>query len=153
MTRVQGLNATLLSFDALGRLVRAGGDGYPPYNVELIGETGLRITLAVAGFDAADLGVTVEGDQLVVSGRHGAADERVYLHRSIAARSFKRNFVLAPGIEVTGARLENGLLAIDLTRALSGETTRTIPLGGGPIGEGERTADATARGRGDNEPR
>jgi len=138
VTRVRGLNATLLGFDAPQR-VRAGTDGYPPYNVELIGETGLRITVAVAGFDAADLSVAVEGDQLVVSGRHGAADERVYLHRAIAARSFRRNFVLAPGIQVSGARLENGLLAIDLSRPLAGVAGRTIPIGGG-----ERSAGLAA---------
>ena len=153
MSRVQGLNSPLmLGFDrieqTLVHLARAGGDGYPPYNVEQIGEAGLRITLAVAGFDAADLGVDLEGDQLVVTGRHQATDERVYLHRSIAARSFRRSFGLAAGIEVTGARLDNGLLAIDLARPIRGEAVKRIP-----IGAGDPSADATASGRGDNDPR
>jgi HSP20 family molecular chaperone IbpA len=155
VSRVQGLNNPLvLGFEqALVRFAGAGGDGYPPYNVEQIGETRLRITLAVAGFDAADLGVSVEGDQLVVTGRHQATDERVYLHRSIAARSFKRSFVLASGLEVTGARLDNGLLAIDLARPIRGVTVKTIAIGAGPFGAGDRSADATASGRSDSEPR
>lgn len=155
MSRAQGLDTPLvLGFEqTLVRFARSGGDGYPPYNVEQIGETGLRITLAVAGFEAADLGVSVEGDQLVVTGRQQTTDERVYLHRSIAARSFKRSFVLASGLEVTRARLDNGLLAIDLARPIRGEAVKTIAIGAGPIGAGSRSADATASGRSDNEPR
>jgi HSP20 family molecular chaperone IbpA len=99
-----------------------GGSGYPPYNVELLGdgETGgeaLRITLAVAGFRPEELEVSVEDGKLVVSGRqHDDADSRDYLHRGIAARQFKRSFALAHGVEVGKAELNNGLLAIELRR-------------------------------------
>jgi len=113
----------LIGFEEMERLleqVAKGSDGYPPYNVEqLAADRGiaLRITLAVAGFSPDELSVSVEDNKLVVSGRKPeAGEERVFLHRGIAARQFQRAFVLADGMEVTGARLENGLLAIDLAK-------------------------------------
>ena len=109
----------LLGFEQLDRLVertaKSGNDGYPPYNIEQRGDASYRITLAVAGFAEADLAITLENNQLVIRGRQ--ADEptgRVFLHRGIAARQFQRSFVLADGVEVSGATLENGLLHIDL---------------------------------------
>ncbi len=101
----------------LERLSKNGGDTYPPYNIEQTGPNSLRITLAVAGFTMDDLAITLEDSQLVIRGKQ--ADEgqnRVFLHRGIAARQFQRTFVLAEGIEVKGAWLDNGLLHIDLVR-------------------------------------
>jgi HSP20 family molecular chaperone IbpA len=121
MARVSLFNSPLLlgfeEFErSLDQLSKAGADGYPPYNVEQVGENALRITLAVAGFSMDDLAVEVEGNQLVVRGKQADDKERVYLHRGIAARQFQRSFMLADGIEVSGAWLELGLLNIDLVR-------------------------------------
>ncbi len=113
-------NPLLLGFDqferTLDRVAKASAEGYPPYNIEQVGENGLRIVLAVAGFTADDLTVHVEDSQLIVRGRQAEETDRVYLHRGIAARQFQRGFVLAEGIEVSGASLDNGLLSIDLIR-------------------------------------
>ena len=119
MSRLSLFNSPLLlGFDqferTLDRIAKASSDGYPPYNIEQIGENGLRITLAVAGFSMDELAIQVENNQLVIRGRQQDDAERVYLHRGIAARQFQRTFVLADGIEVTGAALDNGLLHIDL---------------------------------------
>ena len=97
------------------RAAKAAAESYPPYNVEAVADDRLRITLAVAGFAADQLSVTVEDRQLVVSGKREGED-RAFLHRGIAARGFVRNFVLADGMEVQGAVLEHGLLHIDLYR-------------------------------------
>jgi len=111
----------LLGFEQLDRLVerssKSGNEGYPPYNIEQTGAHAYRITLAVAGFGEDDLAITVEDNQLVVRGRQtddGA--EKTFLHRGIAARQFQRSFVLADGVEVADATMENGLLHIDLRR-------------------------------------
>jgi len=116
----------LLGFDTMEKTlerIAKGSDGYPPYNIERIrrsadGATGerLRITLAVAGFADEDLEVTTEENQLVIRGRQSEPDDREYLHRGIAARQFQRMFVLADGMQVVGAELKNGLLAVDLIR-------------------------------------
>jgi HSP20 family molecular chaperone IbpA len=125
----------LLGFEQLDRLVertaKSGSDGYPPYNIEQRSEASYRITLAVAGFSEADLSITLEANQLVIRGRQAdEGTERVYLHRGIAARQFQRSFVLADGVEVTGAMLENGLLHIDLDRAEPEAIVRTIQING-----------------------
>jgi HSP20 family molecular chaperone IbpA len=97
-------------------------DGYPPYNLERIaahdGEPErLRITVAVAGFSSEELELRLAESQLVLSGRRiPDTVERQFLHRGIATRAFQRTFPLAEGVEVSGARLENGLLVIDLVR-------------------------------------
>jgi HSP20 family molecular chaperone IbpA len=88
----------------------------------------LRITLAVAGFTAEELNVTVEDRQLVIRGKQVDSSDKNYLHRGIAARQFQRAFVLADGIEVTGATLESGLLAIELTRPKAEDVVRTIAI-------------------------
>ena len=121
MSRLSLFNSPLLlGFDhferALDRVSKASAEGYPPYNVEQVGDNRLRITLAVAGFSADELSVQIEDDQLVIRGQQTEQTDRVYLHRGIAARQFQRSFVLADGIEVTGATLENGLLHVDLLR-------------------------------------
>ena len=113
----------------LERAAKSPADGYPPYNIEQMHPTGLRITLAVAGFTMGDLQITQEDNQLVVRGRQADDTQgRVYLHRGIAARQFQRAFVLAEGIEVKGAWLDNGLLHIDLARPQPEIRVRTIEI-------------------------
>ena len=102
--------------DLLDQTAKVSSDGYPPYNIEQLAEDGLRISLAVAGFSDDELSIKIEDRQRVVKGKQRDNDQRVYLHRGIAARQFQRSFVLAEGIEVTGASLNNGLLHIDLVR-------------------------------------
>lgn len=125
----------LLGFDeferSLDRIAKSAGSGYPPYNIEQIGETGLRITLAVAGFSKDDLVVTVEDQQLVIRGKQeeDEGEGRQFLHRGIAARQFQRIFMLAEGIEVTGSHLDSGLLHIDLERVLPNRDIRRIEIG------------------------
>lgn len=126
----------LLGFDAMEKTLERlakNGDSYPPYNIERIrGEDGeperLRITLAVAGFQESDLDVTTEENQLVVRGRQVDDTEREFLHRGIAARQFQRVFVLADGMQVRGAELKNGLLAIDLDRPEPERLVRKINI-------------------------
>ena len=122
MTRMSAFSSPLLlGFEeierALDRLSKAAGDGYPPYNIERLARTPnraetLRITLAVAGFAAEELDVTVEENELVIRGKQKDEPAREYLHRGIAARQFQKTFVLAEGIEVTGADLE-GRTSVD----------------------------------------
>jgi HSP20 family molecular chaperone IbpA len=125
----------LLGFENLDRLVertaKSGSDGYPPYNIEQRGDASYRITLALAGFAEEDLQITLENNQLVVRGRQqDECEDRTFLHRGIAARQFQRSFVLADGVEVVGARLENGLLHIDLARSAPETVVRTIAING-----------------------
>jgi HSP20 family molecular chaperone IbpA len=117
----------------LDRIAKSANDGYPPYNIERIhGHKGqvetLRITLAVAGFGEEDLDIEIEKNQLTIRGRQQDDAERDYLHRGIAARQFQRSFVLAEGIEVAEAKLENGLLSIDLTRNEPEKIIRKIEI-------------------------
>lgn len=133
MSRLSLFNSPLLlGFDhferALDRVTKAATDGYPPYNVEQTGENSLRITLAVAGFTMADLAVQIEDNQLVVRGKQTEDKDRIYLHRGIAARQFQRSFVLAEGIEVAGAWLDNGLLNIDLVRRVIEPVVRSVEI-------------------------
>jgi HSP20 family molecular chaperone IbpA len=116
--------------DLIERVARAAADAYPPYNVEETGERALRISVAVAGFSAADLDVRVEGKQLTIAGkREGAApDDKAYVHRGIAGRAFSRLFVLADGLEVEGASLEHGLLHVDLARPAPSDSVKRIPI-------------------------
>lgn len=131
-----GSHPYLLGFDQLERLVertaKAGNDGYPPFNIEQRDENAYRITLAVAGFSEDDLSITVEDRQLVVRGKQtDDGEDRVFLHRGIAARQFQRSFVLADGVEVAGATMEHGLLHIDLKRAVPESVVQTIRINGG----------------------
>ena len=136
MTRLARFDSPfLLGFDQVERLLdrvaRSGADGYPPYNVEEVEtENGalIKITLAVAGFSTDELSVSVESNQLIIRGRQSEDEDRIFLHRGIAARQFQRAFVLAEGIEVLGADLENGLLAVLLERQLPEETIRQIEI-------------------------
>jgi len=121
-----------LGFDEIektfDRLRKSGGEGYPPYNIEQIGESDLRISLAVAGFSMDDLDIEVENNQLVIRGRQAEDEERLYLHRGIAARQFQRSFVLADGIEVREAMLDKGLLHIELERVVPEVKARKIHI-------------------------
>lgn len=133
MARLSLFNSPfLLGFDelerALDRVSKSSADGYPPYNIERIGEDGIRITLAVAGFADDELAVTVEDTQLVIRGRQQDDPDREFLHRGIAARQFQRSFVLAEGIEIVGAELDNGLLHVDLKRPLMETKSRNIEI-------------------------
>jgi HSP20 family molecular chaperone IbpA len=113
----------------LERTARTAGDSYPPYNIEQTQDGGIRITLAVAGFSTDEVSVTEEDRQLVVRGAARAdADGKTFLHRGIAARQFLRSFVLADGIEVTGAALDNGLLKIDLARRQVQPSVRVVEI-------------------------
>ena len=113
----------------LDRVSKSSADGYPPSHIEQLGAEELRITLAVAGFTMDNLEVTIEDNQLVIRGRQSEDDvDRVYLHRGIAARQFQRNFILAEGIEVTAARMEDGLLHVDLVRPIPEPQVRKIKI-------------------------
>ncbi|HEY6982571.1 Hsp20 family protein [Reyranella sp.] len=149
MSRVSMFNSPLLlGFDqferTLDRLAKSA-EGYPPYNIEKIGENGLRITLAVAGFATRDLAIELVENQLTVRGRQTDDSDRVFLHRGIAARQFQRAFMLADGIEVTAARLDNGLLEIDLVRPAAEPRVRTIRIDSGKENTANQTIDITAR--------
>jgi HSP20 family molecular chaperone IbpA len=122
----------LLGFDHIERLLersaKTANESFPPYNIEHMGPERLRITLAVAGFVAGDLSVTIEDNQLVIRGRQSDAENKNFLHRGIAARQFQRSFVLAEGMDVLGAELHHGLLVIDLERPEKENRVRTIPI-------------------------
>ncbi|NSX54886.1 Hsp20 family protein [Parasulfitobacter algicola] len=128
-----GSHPFLLGFEQLERLVertaKSGNDGYPPYNIEQTSETSYRITLAVAGFSDDDLSITIEDRQLVIRGRQSEEDaSRIFLHRGIAARQFQRSFVLADGVDIGEATMENGLLHVDLNRAIPDSVVQTIQI-------------------------
>ncbi len=142
MTRMSLFNSPLLlGFDeferALERISKVSGDGYPPYNIERVGEDALRITLAVAGFTNDDLSVAVEDNQLTIRGKHADEPDKVYLHRGIAARQFQKSFVLAEGIKVVAASLDNGLLSVDLERPERSAQPRTVEIKSGRRKNGE----------------
>ena len=151
MSRVSSLSSPfLLGFDEIERVldrVAKAADGYPPYNIERVPRDAhsperLRITLAVAGFTRDQLDVTLEESQLVIRGRQQDDKSRQYLHRGIAARQFQRAFVLAEGIEVKNATMDNGLLHIDLQRPLPETRVRTVKI----EHAGSNTIDGNALG-------
>jgi HSP20 family molecular chaperone IbpA len=128
-----GSHPYLLGFEQLERLMernaKNGNEGYPPFNIEQTSDNSYRITLAVAGFGEDDLSITVEDRQLVIRGRQSEdMGERVFLHRGIAARQFQRSFVLAEGVDVGEATMENGLLHVDLNRAEPERVIQTIRI-------------------------
>lgn len=122
----------MLGFEQLERLLERTAktaEGYPPFNIEQTSEHSFRITLAVAGFREEDLAITVEDRQLVIRGRsRDNSAERIFLHRGIAARQFQRSFVLADGVEVGEAVMENGLLHVDLTQNQPETVVQTIKI-------------------------
>jgi molecular chaperone IbpA len=129
------LYRSTVGFDRLAQLMDSVGaldtDGYPPYNIERLGDNEYRITMAVAGFDSDEFKVEVKESALLVSGEKKPEDkERVFLHRGIAARNFERRFQLADYVEVKGADFKDGLLHIDLVRNLPERMKpRTIAIG------------------------
>ncbi|NVK20669.1 MAG: Hsp20 family protein [Methylocystaceae bacterium] len=134
MPRLSVFNSPLLlGFDhfeqVLDRVSKSSAEGYPPYNIEQTASNSLRISLAVAGFSMEDLSVTIEDNQLMVRGRNTQDDsDRIFIHRGIAARQFQRSFVLAEGVEVKAARLEKGLLHVDLELPIPETQVRNIPI-------------------------
>jgi HSP20 family molecular chaperone IbpA len=137
MSRVPSLSSPfLIGFDEIERMldrVAKAADGYPPYNIERVARDErnperLRITLAVAGFTRDQLEVTIEEKQLVIRGRQQEDKSRQFLHRGIAARQFARTFVLADGMDVLGADLKHGLLAIDLARPEPERVVKSIAI-------------------------
>jgi len=137
-----------------------GAAGYPPYNIEKLSEDDYRITMAVAGFTEDDLTITAKGTSLVISGKAKSDGEDVtYLHRGIAGRAFERRFELAEHIKVTGARLESGLLHVNLKREVpEAMKPRTIQINASDRDnvtalEAERARDATDIAVANTEPR
>ena len=130
----------LLGFDHLEQLIertaKSAGDSYPPCNIETLAANRLRITLAVAGFSRDELSVTLEDRQLIVRGHRSENGERTFIYRGIAARPFERAFVLAEGIEVTGAALEHGMLFIELGRPKLESVVRKIDISSDEDGMG-----------------
>ena len=128
---------TSVGFERLNRLFdearnRDSAPGFPPYNIEKLGEDSYRISMAVAGFREKDLAVSVNSNVLAVRGRieQGEPDENRFIYHGIATRAFERRFQLADHIDVTGARLEHGLLHLDLVRLVPEELKpRNIPIG------------------------
>ena len=138
MTRLPSFsNPLLLGFEdiahMLERISKLQGDGYPPYNIERLKDDGtafrLRITVAVAGFTKDELDIALEGNELIISGkRQPCNSESEYLHKGIAMRQFRRTFVLAEGIEVISADLQNGLLSVDLERPIPQKIIQKINI-------------------------
>jgi len=120
-------------FDLLDSVVsQSGSNGYPPYNIEKVGDNAYRIVMAVAGFAEAELNVTQKENELLVTGQSaqsGQDDSKQYLYRGIAGRNFERRFQLADHVKVTGAKLANGLLTVELQREIPEEKKpRAIPV-------------------------
>ena len=134
MTRLSLFNSPfLLGFDEFERTVdrisKLSSDSYPPYNIEQISAQILRISIAVAGFTKEDLEISLEGNQLLIHGsRSEPNNDRIFIHRGIATRQFQRNFILADGIKVEGASMDNGLLFIDLTQPVPQEESKKIEI-------------------------
>ncbi|QSX28670.1 Hsp20 family protein [Shewanella cyperi] len=138
------LYRSAIGFDRLAQLAEHaaannGNNGYPPYNIELLGENRYRITMAVAGFAMEELEISSEGDKLLVKGnKQDKASERKYLYQGIAERGFERTFQLADYVTVTGAYLEHGLLNIDLVREIpEALKPRRIEIGNRPLIESD----------------
>jgi len=141
-----------IGFEHLANLIEQlssaeGDNGFPPYNIERMGENEYRITMAVAGFSDSDLDIEVKEGMLSVRGeKPGETQDKEYLHRGIAARSFERRFRLAEYVEVSGAALENGLLHVDLKREIpEAMKPRTIKIGNGSENGHDRTIEGEAK--------
>ena len=123
----------LLGFEqferTIDRISKLSSDSYPPYNIEQLSASLLRITVAVAGFEKKDLEISLEGNQLQIRGsKNDDENEKIYIHRGIATRQFQRNFILADGIVVEEASMENGLLFVDLSQPISSEESKKIEI-------------------------
>ena len=123
----------LLGFEQFERTVdrisKLSSDSYPNYNIEQLSSNLLRITIAVAGFEKKDLEISLEGNQLQIKGFRPEDDsDKIFIHRGIATRQFQRNFILAEGIEVDDASMENGLLFVDLSQPINNEESKKIEI-------------------------
>ena len=123
----------LLGFEqferTIDRISKLSSDSYPPYNIEQLSASLLRITIAVAGFEKKDLEISLEGNQLQIRGSKSEEDgDKIYIHRGIATRQFQRNFILAEGIVVEEASMENGLLFVDLSQPINSEESKKIEI-------------------------
>ena len=141
----------LLGFDeferTIDRISKLSTDSYPPYNIEQISQNSLRITVAVAGFKKNELDVSLEGNQLQIRGNKKEDErERIFIHRGIATRQFQRNFVLADGIKVDGASMENGLLFIDLLQPVSHEESKKIEISDSSVNKKEKLISLKLKG-------
>ena len=134
MNRMSIFNSPfLLGFDqferTIDRISKLSSDSYPPYNIEQISQNSLRITVAVAGFKKNELDVSLEGNQLQIRGnKKDDVGDKIYIHRGIATRQFQRNFVLAEGIEVKEASMDDGLLFVDLTQSINNDQSVKIEI-------------------------
>ena len=134
MSRMSVFNSPfLLGFEqferSIDRISKLSSDSYPPYNIEQLSSNLLRITVAVAGFEKKDLEISLEGNQLQIKGFRPEDDsEKIFIHRGIATRQFQRNFILAEGIEVDEASMENGLLFVDLSQPINNEESKKIEI-------------------------
>ena len=123
----------MLGFEQLEQLLertaKSSNEGYPPFNIEQTSDRSFRISLATAGFSEADLSITLENRQLVIHGKKNQeTDKRIFLHRGIATRQFQRSFILADGVEVGEAFMENGLLHIDLLQNIPTNVIQKIDI-------------------------
>lgn len=147
---------TTVGYDRLASLLNSAtrleqGAGFPPYNIQKAGEDHYRITMAVAGFSQDELNITTENNRLVVSGEkpeEQESEDNAFLYRGIATRSFERRFNLAEHVRVTGARMDNGLLHIELEREIpEAMKPRSIEIKStGNLLEGETQAQNTGKG-------
>jgi len=134
MSRMSVFNSPfLLGFEqferSIDRISKLSSESYPPYNIEQLSSNLLRITIAVAGFEKKDLEISLEGNQLQIKGFRPEDDsEKIFIHRGIATRQFQRNFILAEGIEVDEASMENGLLFVDLSQPINNEESKKIEI-------------------------
>ena len=123
----------MLGFEQLEQLLerteKSSNEGYPPFNIEQTSDRSFRISLAAAGFSKGDLSITLEDRQLFIKGKkHKESSTKIFLHRGIATRQFQRSFVLADGVEVAEAVMENGLLHIDLVQNLPANLIQKIEI-------------------------
>ena len=123
----------MLGFEQLEQLLertaKSSNEGYPPFNIEQTSDRSFRISLATAGFSEADLSINLENRQLVIQGKKNQdTGTRVFLHRGIATRQFQRSFILADGVKVTQAFIENGLLHIDLAQNIPANVIKKIEI-------------------------
>lgn len=135
------LYRSTIGFDRFGSLLnatlgaeKAASGGYPPYNIEVVGENAYTLTLAVAGFRREDIDIQLENGVLTIRGKQETdGRERNYLHRGIANRAFERKFTLADHVEVAGAELAHGLLKLNLVKEVpEAMKPRRIEIGDGP---------------------
>jgi molecular chaperone IbpA len=131
-------------FSLLDQGIEGAAPGYPPYNIERTGDNEYRVTVAVAGFSEAELSIVAKENTLTIRGEKNAKEEENrgnVLYQGIAARAFERVFQLADFVQVKGAKLENGLLHVDLVREIpEAKKPRTIPIGNGNAVESQKQA-------------